>query len=386
MAKAKKTAPFEWGCNECVLKDLKRVPPKIVGKDTRGVLFLGESPTDDEAEGGQLLTGDQSKLMTYMINRFQIKDYAITNCVLCYPGKKKKAKVKEILRCSVFRDSFVQEYAPSKIVCLGKTAAKTILGKELGKEKMYILRERSPFLLEDGTPVFVAHSPKAITKQHKLVDDFLADFQFAFDPPPNTWITPEVLYHPTRGAWVDWYGGQVDDITRPDIFPEAFARPVAVDFETTGLHPKIHRPTTISMSWWPEESIVVNLKDMNDEEMAVTLSEIAHLLELSERVIYHESKFDMKFFKQWSDIKPPLGWDTKIADYAMKGNPESSRGLKYLARRMLYAPVYDADIDFEGNTSIEDMATYNGMDTSATYQIYDSTGRSLFYAARGWTE
>jgi DNA polymerase-1 len=78
----------------------------------------------------------------------------------------------------------------------------------------------------------------------------------------------------------------------------------------------------------------------------------------------------MKFFKQWSGIKPPLGWDTKLVDYVLTGNPEASRGLKYLARRKLFAPAYDEDITFDGSTDIEDMAVYNGRDASATLQLY----------------
>jgi DNA polymerase-1 len=233
---------------------------------------------------------------------------------------------------------------------------------------MYILRERSPFKIVDTnegyekiTEVFVAHSPKAITKQHKLADDFLADFQFAFEPPPVTWIEPEVEIVNSQEAFLEWSRYQKVGM---------FSRPCAVDFETTGLHPMLHRPTTISMSWQPEYSLVVVLQDMSDEELACTLMDILKLLKMSKAVIYHEAKFDMKFYKKWCGHKPPLGWDTKIADYVMKGNPEASRGLKYLARRTMYAPVYDADIDFEGNTSIEDMAIYNGFDTSATYQLY----------------
>jgi DNA polymerase-1 len=121
---------------------------------------------------------------------------------------------------------------------------------------------------------------------------------------------------------------------------------------------------------------------MTDDEIYITLREINTILRLSKCVIYHEAKFDMKFFKRWGGVKPPLGWDTKIADYVMNGNPESSRGLKYLARRTMYAPVYDADIDFEGNTSIEDMAIYNGFDTSATYQLYLAQEGDLCFMPR----
>ena len=54
----------------------------------------------------------------------------------------------------------------------------------------------------------------------------------------------------------------------------------------------------------------------------------------------------------------------------LTGNPEASRGLKYLARRKMFAPAYNEDIVFDGTTPIEDMAKYNGQDASTTLQLY----------------
>jgi len=336
-------------------------------------LFVGESPTWDDMEAGKL---GEEELFKQMVERFKISRYAFTNVALCNPPKDKKAKVAEVESCSIFLDAFIETWRPNQIVCLGKLAARAILGKEVAAQKMYKLREQSPIRINDNTEqaanVFVTYSPKAVYKRPKLIDDFVADFDFIMHPPVPTWIDPASEFKKSRAEWLAWYGGYTENgETRGDIFPEAFAEPCALDFETTGLHPIRNRPVTIALSWWAEESIVVNLHDMTDEEMALTLQEIDDLIRLSACVVYHNAKFDMKFFKQWGGIKPPLGWDTKLADYTLTGNPEASRGLKYLARRKMFAPAYNEDIVFDGTTPIEDMATYNGQDSSTTLQLYD---------------
>jgi len=363
------------GCIECPLKGNARLLPII--EEHPGAprtLFVGEAPTQSEVEEGRLGKGKDGVLFRRMVERFNILNYAVTNACLCYAGYGKKIKVAHIDICSIWLEAFIADYAPDRIVCLGKSAARAVLGKEVAKQKMYKLREQSPLvvfpdmfgppLATEGKQVFVTYSPKAVYKRPKLVDDFVADFDFVFNPPEETWIDPYITYLQTREQWLSWFK---DGMFASELTPMP---PIALDFETTGLHPIADRPVTIALSWEPSYAVAVNLHDMTDEEMAATLSEVAQILELSESVVYHESKFDMKFFKQWSGVKPPLGHDTKLFDYTLTGNPEASRGLKYLARRKLYAPAYSKDITFDGETDLKDMAIYNGKDASSTLQLY----------------
>ncbi len=361
----------EPGCTGCSFQGRPRLLPMVSKNTGNGIpyktLFIGESPGWDDMRNETL--GEET-LFKAMIDKYNVARYAFTNVVLCNPPRDKKAKVADLESCYLFLDSFIRDFDPDRIVCLGKLAARAVLGKEIAAQKMYKLREQSPITIGEGeskVQVFVTYSPKTVYKRPKVVDDFVADFDFIFNPPTPCWVDPQTSFLETREPWARWLKSMNREY---DAGLKLFNQPCALDFETTGLHPIRNRPVTVALSWDAERAVVVNLHDMTDEEMARTLSEIDSLLRLSSCVIYHNAKFDMKFFKQWGGVKPPLGWDTKLADYTLTGNPEASRGLKYLARRKMFAPVYNEDIVFDGTTPIEDMAIYNGQDSSTTLQLY----------------
>lgn len=372
-------APFVPGCDECELKVRKRVEPLVHIEEGAGerVLFVGESPTEDDIRDGELLSGQQGGLVNAMFEKYGPFSYAVTNVTMCYPGRGKKPKVKDIAHCDVFLRALIGVFQPTKIMCLGKLAAKAILGPELGNIKLYNMRERMPFEVDvpgdEGytdtiADVYVSYSPKMVYKEPKYVDDFVADWDFMFNPPERTWIDPETTF--LGGKPQEIIAGLEKYLVNNGISPF-----VALDFETTGLHPIKNRPVTIALSKNVETAVVVNLHDLTDLQMKRVLEAISRLT-IPSSLIYHEAKFDMKFFKQWSGgIKLSLGWDTKLMDYVRGGNPEASRGLKYLARRRLYAPAYSKDITFDGDTDIREMAIYNGRDTATTLQLKNSYGR-----------
>jgi DNA polymerase-1 len=376
------TKKKEPGCTGCSFRGQKRLLPQIVADSPSGVrtLFIGESPTWEDVQAGRL---GEEDLFKEMIERHNVKRYAFTNVVLCNPPRDKKAKVADLENCSIFLDTFLWEFDPDQVVCLGKLAARAVLGKEIAAQKMYKLREQSPITIGEGESAikyFVTYSPKAVYKRPKLIDDFVADFDFIFDPPEPTWIDPTITWLSTYEKADNWL---TSSFQSHNDGLDLFMQPVALDFETTGLHPIADRPVTIALSWDDNRAAVFNLHDLTDKQMAEILTRINRFLKLSACVVYHNAKFDMKFFKQWSGVKPPLGWDTKLADYALTGNPEASRGLKYLARRKLFAPVYNEDIVFDGTTPLEDMAIYNGQDSSTTLQLYElqKAGEDIWHSA-----
>jgi len=388
------------GCVDCPLKGNARLLPTIEEHPGEPrTLFIGEAPAQSEVTEGELTKGKDGILFRKMLERFGVHNYAVTNACLCYPGYGKKAKVAHMDSCSIWLETFIAEYDPDRIVCLGKFAARAVLGKAIGKTKLYKLREQSPLVVfpdelgphlpTEGKQVFVTYSPKAIYKQPKWIDDFVADLDFVFNPPEPTFIEPDVTF--LSGTPKEIIGTATNHKLKQFCINHHLANyqaqakdmvgPVALDFETTGLHPIRNRPVTIGLSFTPEKAVVVDLHNLTDEGIKEVLSFINEELNRSTAVVYHESKFDMKFFKQWSGVKPPLGWDTKLADYIHTGNPEASRGLKYLVRRKLFAPIYDKDITFDGTTPIEDMAKYNGYDASATLQLYNYQHENWFEEA-----
>ena len=267
----------EPGCDGCSLKGHIRLMP-IVSEETSDAprtLFIGEAPLDSEVKAGRLTEGRDGGLFSKMIERFEVTNYAFTNVCLCYPGKGNKPKVTNMASCSLWLKTFIKDYNPDRIICLGKLAAKAVLGKELGKIKMYTLREQSPFVVFpdmlgppspiEGKDVFVTYNPKAIFKQPKLIDDFVADLDFVFNPPEPTFIEPKVTYLKTWEEWLEWFEAINPTSKWFDMVSKiSWEDPVALDFETTGLHPIADRPVTIGLSWSPWQALVVNLQDMKD--------------------------------------------------------------------------------------------------------------------------
>jgi uracil-DNA glycosylase family 4 len=239
------------GCVECPLKGKLRLLP-IISDETPGeprTLFVGEAPTEDEIRAGKLTEGRDTGLFRNMIDRFNVKNFAVTNACLCFPGIGKKPKVKDLENCAIWLETFIADFNPDRIVCLGKFAARAILGKEIAKKKMYTLREQSPLKIVDTnegfeniTDVFVTYSPKAIFKRPKLIDDFVSDLDFVFNPPEDIWVDPEILY--LNGTPKEIIGNATDGKLEQFFINHHLGNyqnqepdmvgPIALDFETTG--------------------------------------------------------------------------------------------------------------------------------------------------------
>ena len=117
---------------ECTRCKLHKTRNKIVfgdGSSKAELVFVGEGPGADEDAQGLPFVGRAGKLLTQMIEAMglQRKDVYICNVVKCRPPGNRQPEKDEVEQCSPFLFRQLDVLQPKVIVCLGATAAQTLL-------------------------------------------------------------------------------------------------------------------------------------------------------------------------------------------------------------------------------------------------------------------
>jgi uracil-DNA glycosylase family 4 len=117
---------------ECTRCKLHKTRNKIVfgdGSAKAQLVFVGEGPGADEDAQGLPFVGRAGKLLTQMIEAMglQRRDVYICNVVKCRPPGNRQPEPDEVSKCSPFLFRQLDVLQPKVIVCLGATAAQTLL-------------------------------------------------------------------------------------------------------------------------------------------------------------------------------------------------------------------------------------------------------------------
>jgi len=121
-------------CKRCRLHKTRHSIVFGDGNPKAELVFVGEGPGADEDEQGLPFVGRAGKLLTQMIEAMglQRKDVYICNVVKCRPPQNRQPEHDEVAECSPFLLRQIDSIAPKVIVCLGATAAQTILQTNRG--------------------------------------------------------------------------------------------------------------------------------------------------------------------------------------------------------------------------------------------------------------
>jgi uracil-DNA glycosylase family 4 len=122
---------------ECTRCKLHKTRNKIVfgdGSAKAQLVFVGEGPGADEDAQGLPFVGRAGKLLTQMIEAMglQRRDVYICNVVKCRPPGNRQPEPDEVSKCSPFLFRQLDVLQPKVIVCLGATAAQTLLQTSRG--------------------------------------------------------------------------------------------------------------------------------------------------------------------------------------------------------------------------------------------------------------
>ena len=171
---------------ECTRCKLHKTRKNIVfgdGNPKAQLVFVGEGPGADEDEQGLPFVGRAGKLLTQMIEAMglQRKDVYICNVVKCRPPQNRQPELDEVAECSPFLFRQIDTIAPKVIVCLGATAAQTILQTNRGishfRGEWQEFRGRK--LIATYHPAYLLRNPAAKSDVWKDLQKVMAELGLA---------------------------------------------------------------------------------------------------------------------------------------------------------------------------------------------------------------
>lgn len=147
------------------------------------LMFIGESPGEDEDRQGKVFVGKTGQLLNSIFFGTEIKreEVYITNVLKCHPPYNSKPNQHTVDTCSeAYLRREIALVKPQLIVVLGSMAAKTLL--QDGTIKLEAVREKIWYTkgpLPKGIPFIVTYHPAATFHQPYLLKDIASDFEFA---------------------------------------------------------------------------------------------------------------------------------------------------------------------------------------------------------------
>ena len=157
-------------CQGCDL--YQNATQTVFGEGPRkaSVVFVGEQPGDQEDRQGHPFVGPAGRLLDRALEEAEIERDAVylTNAVKHFKwiwrGKRRlhqKPLVRQVIACRPWLEAEIAALAPKLIVCMGSTAAQSVLSRAVP-----ILKERGKFLACENMPlVFITIHPSAIYRQ-----------------------------------------------------------------------------------------------------------------------------------------------------------------------------------------------------------------------------
>lgn len=156
------------------------------GKAHARVMLVGETPGDAEDKQGKPFVGPAGRLLREAMDEAGIDpaDAYLTNAVKHFRyvmrGQRrlhKKPRWREIIACQPWLAAEVAVIGPELIVCLGATAAQSILGKDFRITKQrgeLLVSDWAPWVVATWHPSAVLRAPDSESRQRmrdELVDD-----------------------------------------------------------------------------------------------------------------------------------------------------------------------------------------------------------------------
>ncbi len=120
---------------KCRLCELAETRKRVVfgeGPEEPGLMIIGEAPGKEEDLKGRPFVGRSGELLTKMLRAIDIdrREVFITSVIKCRPPGNRTPHQEEIRACMPYLERQIDILAPRIILCLGGTAAHSVLGTE----------------------------------------------------------------------------------------------------------------------------------------------------------------------------------------------------------------------------------------------------------------
>lgn len=161
-------------CKKCNLSSTRNNVVFGEGNLKSKIMFIGEGPGRDEDLQGRPFVGKAGQLLNKMLEAIGLKreDVYIANIVKCRPPNNRVPLQNEIDACIPYLRNQVAIIAPKIIVCLGATAAKSIIDKDF---KITIMRGQ--WFYRKGVKMIATYHPAALLRDPEKKRPAWEDFK-----------------------------------------------------------------------------------------------------------------------------------------------------------------------------------------------------------------
>lgn len=176
------------GCRACPLWKTGTQTVFGEGAATAKVIFVGEVPGNDEDLAGRPFVGPAGKYLDKVLEEVAIDrdEIYVTNAVKHFKwepaGKRrihKKPNAREIAACRPWLEAEIEVIKPKIIVCLGATAAQTLLGRDFRVSRQrgeLIPSSLAPFVMATVHPSSILRAPDE-EQRRTAREAFVADMK-----------------------------------------------------------------------------------------------------------------------------------------------------------------------------------------------------------------
>lgn len=164
-------------CTKCTLsKDRTNV---VIGDGNKGakLMFIGEAPGEEEDKQGKPFVGRAGKLLDLALEALELyreDDFYICNILKCRPPNNRVPTELEAQNCLPYLKVQIKLIQPKIIICLGATAMKYILGKNLK-----ITQDRGKWFKKGEFHIMATYHPAALLRDPNKKEDFYNDLKMA---------------------------------------------------------------------------------------------------------------------------------------------------------------------------------------------------------------
>ena len=150
-------------CSKCRLAKNRRTIVFGEGSIKADLMFIGEGPGQREDETGRPFVGPAGQLLDKMLEGIGLKrsDVYIANVVKCRPPNNRDPEEDERAQCIGYLRAQVAFIRPKIIVCLGRVAAGSILGRtvRMMREHGQPVKVKNFTILPTFHPAALLHNP-----------------------------------------------------------------------------------------------------------------------------------------------------------------------------------------------------------------------------------
>jgi uracil-DNA glycosylase len=164
-------------CIDCQSCELGKARKNIVigrGNINAPIMFIGEGPGEQEDIQGKPFVGPAGQLLDVLLEALMLKpdDYYIANVVKCRPPNNRIPDDAEAEKCLPYLRNQVALIRPRIIVCLGSTAARYVISKDIK-----ITQIRGIWVEQKGCFIMPTFHPAALLRDQSKKALFFKDIK-----------------------------------------------------------------------------------------------------------------------------------------------------------------------------------------------------------------